>query len=139
MKLGKTKLEQKTKNEKKIDGEKDQNINAKLPKLVITKFKGTPTDWLQFWDQFTAEIDSADDLQVTKFSLFKDGLLLTTEGYQRAKNILRGRYGKEKEIVTAYVTSIMSLPTIHGTNPNKILDCYEKLCSNVLSRETMGK
>ena len=95
MKLGKTKLEQKTKNEKKIDGEKDQNINAKLPKLVITKFKGTPTDWLQFWDQFTAEIDSADDLQVTKFSLFKDGLLLTTEGYQRAKNILRGRYGKE--------------------------------------------
>ena len=48
MKLGKTKLEQKTKNEKKIDGEKDQNINAKLPKLVITKFKGTPTDWLRF-------------------------------------------------------------------------------------------
>ena len=33
----------------------------------------------------------------------------------------------------------MSLPTIHGTNPNKILDCYEKLCSNVLSLETMGK
>ena len=33
----------------------------------------------------------------------------------------------------------MSLPTIHGTNPNKILDFYEKLCSNVLSLETMGK
>ena len=33
----------------------------------------------------------------------------------------------------------MSLPTIHGTNPNKILDCYEKLSSNVLSLETMGK
>ena len=32
----------------------------------------------------------------------------------------------------------MSLPTIHGTDPNKILDCYEKLCSNVLSLETMG-
>ena len=33
----------------------------------------------------------------------------------------------------------MSLPTIHGTNPNKILDFYEKLCSNVLSLGTMGK
>ena len=33
----------------------------------------------------------------------------------------------------------MSLPTIHGTDPNKILDCYEKLCSNVLSLENMGK
>ena len=68
MKLEKAKLEQKRKYEKKIDGKKDRNINAKLPKLVITKFKGTPTDWLRFWDQFTAEIDSADDLQVTKFS-----------------------------------------------------------------------
>ena len=47
MKLGKTKLEQKIKNEKKIDGEKDQNINAKLPKLVITKFKGTPKETKQ--------------------------------------------------------------------------------------------
>ena len=27
----------------------------------------------------------------------------------------------------------MSLPTIHGTNSNKILDFYEKLCSKVLS------
>ena len=68
MKLEKAKLEQKRKYEKKIDGKKDRNINAKLPKLVITKFKGTPTDWLRFWDQFTAEIDSADDLLVTKFS-----------------------------------------------------------------------
>ena len=68
MNLEKAKLEQKRKYEKKIDRKKDQNINAKLPKLVITKFKGTPTDWLWFWDQFTAEIDSADVPQVTKFS-----------------------------------------------------------------------
>ena len=47
---------------------KNQIINAKLPKLVITKIKDTPTDWLRFWDQFTAEIDSADAPQVTKFS-----------------------------------------------------------------------
>ena len=48
MKLEKAKLEQKLKYEKNIDRQKDQNINAKLPKLVITKFKGTPTDWLWF-------------------------------------------------------------------------------------------
>ena len=46
MKLEKAKLEQKRKYEKKIDGKKDQNINAKLSKLVITKFKGIPADWL---------------------------------------------------------------------------------------------
>ena len=30
-----------------IDEKREQNINAKLPKLVITKFKDTPTDWLR--------------------------------------------------------------------------------------------
>ena len=46
MKLEKAKLEQKRKYEKKIDGKKGHNINAMLSKLVITKFKGIPTDWL---------------------------------------------------------------------------------------------
>ena len=74
---------------KKIEEEKEQNINAKLPKLVITQFKGTPADWMQFWGQFTAEIDAADISQITKFSYLKqafgpsiDGLPLTTEGYK---------------------------------------------------------
>ena len=78
---------------KKIEEEKEQNINAKLPKLVITQFKGTPANWMRFWGQFTAEIDVADISQITKFSYLKqllelqvrpsiDGLPLTTEGYK---------------------------------------------------------
>ena len=90
MRFEKAKLEQKQKYEKKIEEKKEQNINTKLPKLVITQFKGTPTDWLRFWGQFTAEIDAADISQITKFSYLKellepqvrpsiDGLPLTTE------------------------------------------------------------
>ena len=30
---------------------------AKLPKLVITKFRGELTDWPRFWTQFETEID----------------------------------------------------------------------------------
>ena len=68
-----------------------------------------------------------------------DGLPFTTEGYERAKNILRTKFGKESEIVNAYVDGIMSLPAIYGANPNKVLQFYEKLCSNVQALETMGK
>ena len=32
--------------------------NTKLLKLVITKFNGTHIDWLRFWNQFEAEIDT---------------------------------------------------------------------------------
>lgn len=64
-----------------------------LKKLSFTQFKGTPTDWMLLWGQFTAEIDAADISQITKFSYLKellepqvqpsiDGLPLTTEGYK---------------------------------------------------------
>ncbi|CAH3136434.1 unnamed protein product, partial [Pocillopora meandrina] len=49
-----------------------------------------------------------------------DGLPLTTEGYERAKNILIGEYGKTSEIVNAYVQNIANLPVITGTQPAPI-------------------
>lgn len=55
-----------------------------------------------------------------------DDLPFTTEGYERAKNTVKTRYGKESEIVNAYVTGIMALAVIHWTNPNKILDFLRK-------------
>jgi len=122
--------------EKSLNGK--QSINAKLPKLVITKFNGMHTDWLCFWNQFKAEIDSVHISSITKFSYLKEllgpkvratteGLPSTIEGYERAKNILKTKYGKESEIINAHVTNIMSLPVIHGANPSKILKFYEAL------------
>ncbi len=58
MKFEQAKLEQKLKMEKKAQlestkkHESESSIHTKLPKLVITKFKGVPTDWLRFWNQF---------------------------------------------------------------------------------------
>ena len=84
--------------------------NTKLPKLVITKFSGTHVDWLRFWNQFEAEIDTAQISAVTKFSYLKellekkvrvnvDGLPFNSEGYERAKKILKTKYGKASEII----------------------------------------
>ena len=33
------------------------DLKVKLPKLTITKFKGTSLAWMRFWNQFTAKID----------------------------------------------------------------------------------
>ena len=77
-------------------------------------------------------MDSADVhvSPVTKFSYLKEligakslgnnieGLPFTKEGNERAKHILKPKYGKESEIVNAHVTNIMSLPVIYGSNPN---------------------
>ena len=67
MHFKKAKLEQKLKYKKKTEEKKGQNINAKLPKLVITIFKGTSTNWLWLWGQFAAEVDAANVSQIKKF------------------------------------------------------------------------
>lgn len=123
---------------------------AKLPKLTITKVDGTYLDWNRFWGQFTEAIDKTGMVAITKFSYLKEfvdlevrktivGLSFTAEGYNGAKSILMDRYGKESEIVKAYVQNILDLPRIKGTNPQKIHQFYELLRYTVQSLEAVGK
>ena len=90
-----------------------EGARTKLPKQTITKFNGSHTDWLRFWNIYEAEIDKCSDMEVViRFAYLKDlleprvragidGLLFSSEGYERAKNILRNKYGKTSEIVNA--------------------------------------
>ena len=146
----KLEYEKKTAEVIKSQKEPTRADNAKLPKLTITNFNGTYEAWLSFWSKFVAEVDSTDLAAVSKFAYLKeliepkvriniDGLPFTTEGYARAKNILQTEYGKQSEIVNAYISNIMTLPVITGTNPRQVDDFYKKLVHNVQSLETMGK
>ena len=124
--------------------------NVRMPKLIITKYDGTYEKWLSFWNKFEAEIDSSDLPAVTKFAHLKelleinvcesiDGLPFTSEGYQRAKNILTSNYGKISEIVRAYIDNLNALPVITGSQPRKIHKFCQTLNYNVQSLETLGK
>ena len=155
--IEKIKFEEKLNYEKQLEELHSKTSNptqgaskVKLPKLIITKFNGTFTDWFRFWNQYEAEIDSSDISPVSKFSYLKelvitpvraniDALPLTTEGYERAKQILKAKYGKPSEVVNAFVQNIMSLPHIRGTNPSKIHEFYGKLASSVQALEALGK
>ena len=134
----------------KASKEASKTSSAKLPKLSITKFDGSFEQWFPFWNKYVAEVDSTDLAPVTKFAYLKellvpkvrsdiDGLPFTTEGYQRAKNILESEYGKLSEIVHTYVNNIMGLPTVTGTSPKKIDEFYKTLQYNVQTLETLGK
>ena len=155
--IEKVKFEEKLNYEKQLEELHSKTSNptqgvskVKLPKLIITKFNGTFTDWFCFWNQYEAEIDSSNISPVSKFSYLKelvitpvcaniDALPLTSEGYERAKQILKAKYGKPSEVVNAFIQNIMSLPHIRGTNPSKIHDFYGKLASSVQALEALGK
>ena len=123
---------------------------AKLPKLSITQFDGLFENWLPFWNKFEAEIDSATLTPVTKFAYLKelvepkvradiDELPLNSEGYERAKSILKGEYGKTSEIINAYVSNILELPVVTSADPKRVNVFYKTLLHNVQSLETLGK
>ena len=121
-----------------------------MPKLVISKFEGTPQDWVRFSGQFSSQIDSTSEPATTKFSYLKelvdvkvrkliDGLPFTEEGYLKAKALLEKRYGQTSEVVGAYVRNILELPTIRERDVAKIHDFYLKLLFNVESLLTLKK
>ena len=105
---------------------------------------------MRFWNQYEAEIEKSYISSVSKFSYLKellipsvratvDALPLISEGYKRAKQILKSKYGKPSEVVKAYVQNIMSLPHILGTNANQIHDFYTKSALSVQALEALGK
>ena len=117
---------------------------------MITKFQGTHLDWQRFWAQFESEIDKADISPVTKLSYLKkllipkvrtfiDSLPVSSEGYERAKTILKTKYGQETEVANAHIKSIISLSRISGDNSNKIHHFFETLVAHTQALETMGK
>ena len=155
IKLQETKLklqeEHELKYQHKSTPTEQQVSQAKLPKLVITKFNGSFTDWPRFWGALCEAIDKTSVPPVTKFTylleLLDDRVRKTTEalphspeGCNGAKAILKERFGKEREIVKAYVKEIIDLPHTPTTNPNKLLEFFEKLSYNVqaLSRSLNG-
>ena len=74
-----------------------------------------------------------------KVRLQVNGLPFNKEGYTKAKNILTSRYDKVSKVVNKHVQAILALPTVHGSNPIRIHEFYEKLLTHVQSLVTVGK
>ena len=151
-KIYEMKLKLKTEYDEKSSEAKSSTsgMRVKLPKLEISKFNGSLTDFMRFWNTFSEEIDRSEIPSTSKFSYLKEylgpkvrphveSLPFTTEGYTRAKTILQSKYGRPSEIINAHVQKIMNLPTLNGANPGKVCEFYEILLRNVQALETMGK
>ena len=128
----------------------DLNLQAKLPKLVITKYNRFYADWSRFWGQFSETIDKSSVAPITKFTYRREllddkvkkvveALPSTPEGYNRAKAILQEKFGKESEVAKAYVREILDLPYIAAADTKQIHDFCEKLTYNVQSLQTLKK
>ena len=78
------------------------------------------------------------ELLHTKVRKTVEALPFTNEGYDRAKSILKDKYGKDWEIVKTYTKQIFDLPTIPNVNTKRIHEFCENLSYAVQSLDTMG-
>ena len=136
---------------KAASGKEDDEVSklqAKLPKLQISKFNGSFTDWPRFWNLYAETIHKSSVPAVSKFSYLKEllcekarktieALPHTPEGYNRATAVLKDRFGKECEIVKCFVKEIMELPYIPTANVKKVHEFHDNLAYCVQSLETM--
>ena len=123
------------KEKKTIKNWKEEKI--KLPKSVTSPFAGSHIQFFRFWNPFETQIAKSDlpcmtklsylnQMLVSKLQLLIKGLSCNSEGYERAKTILKSTYGKPSELVNARIQNILNLPVISGSNPVKTHDFYEK-------------
>ena len=93
-------------------------MRVKLPKLEISRFNGSHTDFTRCWNTFTEEIVRAELPGTNKFSYLKEylgtkdrplveSLPFNTKGCSRAKTILESKYGGISKIENAHIKKIV--------------------------------
>jgi hypothetical protein len=82
---------------------------AKLPKLIITKFNGAYQDWPRFWEQFRETVDKTSIDAVVKLAYLQEllepkirksveALPFTSEGYNRARVSFKRDMGNNQKL-----------------------------------------
>ena len=121
---------------KRLQLEKEaRSTTAKLPKLIITSLKGTPTNWVRFENMFITQVHnksiSAEEklgylLEMVnpnvraKVTNLKPGEI----GYKIAWERLKSGYGQSKLVLNAPIEEIVNLPVVKGSNYMKIQEFY---------------
>jgi hypothetical protein len=137
--------------EKKIEMETQAKASlAKLPRLKITPFKGAAADWVRFENMFLTQVDSRPISEEEKFGYLLESVVPrlrdrisnlkpSSVGYKTAWDRLKKEYGQTRALISAHLDEIINLPTIRGTNHEKIQEFYDKLSRNFDALQTLGE
>ena len=124
---------------KRLELEKEaRSTSAKLPKLIITPFKGTPTDWVRFENMFITQVHNKSISAEEKFGYLLEMVNSNVRakianlkpgeiGHKIAWERLKSEYGQSKLVVNAHVEEIVNLPVIKGSNYLKIQEFYDSV------------
>ena len=125
-------------------------VKAKLPKLVLPKFRGDIMTWMGFWDSFKSAVhDNASLSKIDKFNYLRSllegaasraiqGLALSSNNYDSMVEILEQRFGKTQQIISAHMEEILKLQPCLTDCPSSLRFLYDKLSVHVRGLSSLG-
>ena len=125
-------------------------IKAKLPKLVLPKFRGEVTTWMGLWYSYKFAVhDNVNLSKIDKFNYLRSllegaasqaiqGLALSGDNYDSAVEILEQRFGKTQQIISAHMEEILKLQLCLTDCPSSLQFLYDKLSVHVQGLSSLG-
>ena len=125
-------------------------FTAKLPKLVLPKFRGEVTNWRSFWNSFNSAVHVNPGLsKIDKFNYLNSllegnakraiqGLTLSDANYDSAIEILQQRFGRQQQIISAHMEEILKIPPSHNDSPASLRLVYDRLNVHVRGLHSLG-
>jgi len=116
---------------------------AKLPKLILPKFRGDIMQWQSFWNSFNSAIHINPQLsQIDKFnhlhSLLEgqaaraiQGLTRTDVNYNSAIELLQNRFGKTQNIISMHMDELLKIPVCSGDKASQLRFVHDKISINI--------
>ena len=127
-----------------------KSARTKLPKLTLHRFKGDVTQFCTFWHTFESAVHSNPGLtKIDKFSYLVsllegsespaiEGLPVTEENYDSAVEILKKRFGKSQQLISAHMEEVLKLNICAVDKPSQLRFLYDKININNRGLEALG-
>lgn len=116
--------------------------HARLPKIELPKFNGSPSDWLSFKDLFNSlvlanpTLSSVEKLQYLKTSLIGSAshllknTTLTADNFQKAWDALITFYENKRLLVNAALHSLLILKRMTKESASELEQLYTNIMQN---------
>ena len=127
-----------------------RTTQAKLPKLTITSFKGTASDWVRFENMFLTQVDCKPITDEEKFGYLLEmvsgkvrdkisNLKPGSVGYKTAWDRLKKEYGQVRLVVNSHIDEIVNLDVVKGKSYEQVQAFYDKLSVNHDALRTLNE
>ena len=118
--------------------------------MVLPKFKGDVTKWTGFWESFNSAVNQNPDIsKVDKFNYLHSllegtaasaiqGLTLSESNYDSALELLKGRFGKPQQIISAHMDELLRIRGCTSERPASLRLVYDKINVHVRGLSSLG-